>query len=126
MSANTILATFTDSPSILFTSSGPESNRTEARRPSGPYARRSGNQRNPGTLIRRLKVLNPKFTYTCSRRDFEIGSAVPADSGAVVGTRVVGAIVGGPSERLDERVVKDSSQGFRSVCFGCRDPVRVA
>ncbi|KYN29846.1 hypothetical protein ALC57_00728 [Trachymyrmex cornetzi] len=38
------------------------------------YARRSGNQGNPGTLIRRLKVLNPK----------------------------------------------------RSVCLGCRDPVRVA
>ncbi|KYN42286.1 hypothetical protein ALC56_03424 [Trachymyrmex septentrionalis] len=46
------------------------------------YARRSGNQENPGTLIRRLKVLNPKF------------------SDAVVGNR--------------------------SVCLGCRDPVRVA
>ncbi|KYM87036.1 hypothetical protein ALC53_03653 [Atta colombica] len=29
------------------------------------YVRRSGNERNPGTLIRRLKVLNPKFRSVC-------------------------------------------------------------
>jgi len=46
-----------------------------------------------------------------------VGSAVPAGSDAVVGTRAAGqadAIVGGSSERLDERVVKDLSQGLEA------------